>query len=108
MSVFSIWESRFPSKAAAEGRATTEAIWRDMQSYDGYLRHVIVEDLDDSGHLFVISEWESRRAADAVRDEYAGHENARRADSLAREPRRRTVARLLMGNANGNETPRVG
>jgi hypothetical protein len=55
MAVFSIWESRFPSDLAAEGRRATAAIWKDMLVFDGYLRHEIVEDLDDPGHLFVIS-----------------------------------------------------
>lgn len=45
MAVFSIWESQFPTCAVAEGRQVTEAIWQDMQSYAGYLRHAIVEDL---------------------------------------------------------------
>jgi quinol monooxygenase YgiN len=95
MAVFSIWESRFPSDVAAAGRSVTEAIWRDMLSYEGYLRHTIVEDLDDPGHLIVISEWTSRDAADRVREEYAGHENARRADELVAGPRRRMVGREL-------------
>ncbi len=86
MGVFSIWESRFPTEAATEGRAVTEAIWRDMPSFEGYLRHVVVQDLDDPGHLLVISEWESRAAADSVRDEYASQENARRAEALVSEP----------------------
>ena len=93
MSVFSIWESRFPVEAAAEGRQATAAIWHDMLEYDGYLRHVIVEDVDDPGHLFVLSEWESREAADRVRDQYAGHENAAWADRLVTQPRRRVVGR---------------
>jgi quinol monooxygenase YgiN len=91
VSVFSIWESRFPVEAAEEGRQATAAIWHDMLDYDGYLRHVIIEDVDDPGHLFVFSEWESREAADRVRDQYAGHENAARADRLVTEPRRRVV-----------------
>jgi quinol monooxygenase YgiN len=95
VSVFSIWESRFPADAADEGRRVTEAIWSDMTGFDGYLRHEIVGDLDEPGHLFVISEWESRAAADRTLVEYRGHENARRVDSLVSEPRRRTVAQAL-------------
>ena len=37
MTVYSIWESRFPADSANEGRVATEAIWRDMTHYDGYL-----------------------------------------------------------------------
>jgi heme-degrading monooxygenase HmoA len=73
----------------------TESIWEDMTNFDGYLRHTLLQDLDDPGHLFVVSEWESRALADKVRDQYAENENARRVDSLVAEPRRRTVARVL-------------
>jgi quinol monooxygenase YgiN len=95
MSVFSIWESRFSPERRAEGHQVTEAIWRDMQGYAGYLSHVIVEDLDDPGHLIVVSEWQTRQAADDVLAKYAGHENAKRANDLVAEPRRRTLARPI-------------
>ena len=90
MSVYSIWESRYSSERQAEGLAVTRAIWADMPQFDGFLDHEIVEDLDDPGHLFVISRWQSREAANAALS-YAAHPNARRADELVREPRRRTV-----------------
>jgi quinol monooxygenase YgiN len=95
MAVFSIWESRFPSDLAAEGRRATAAIWKDMLVFDGYLRHEIVEDLDDPGHLFVISEWASRAAADEARDDYRDNENAQRVDALVKEPRKRTLGRAV-------------
>jgi quinol monooxygenase YgiN len=95
MPVFSIWESRFPREHLERGRAVTEAIWQEMPAFAGYLRHAVVEDLDDPGHLFVISEWESREAADKVLADYAGNPNARLANELVSEPRRRTVGRRL-------------
>src|SRR5262245_51996797 len=66
MSVYSIWESQFPSEAAEEGISVTKAIWQDMLACDGYLGHELVEDLDQPGHLLVISRWASREAADAA------------------------------------------
>jgi heme-degrading monooxygenase HmoA len=66
-----------------------------LQDYEGYLRHRLVEGLDDPGHLIVVSEWASREMADRVREEYAGHENARRADALALAARKRTVGRAV-------------
>jgi heme-degrading monooxygenase HmoA len=92
MLVYSIWESRFPAASAEEGRAVTEAIWHDMQGCDGYLNHELVVDADDPGHLFVLSRWASREQADATLRLYADHPNARSADRLAAEPRRRTIA----------------
>jgi quinol monooxygenase YgiN len=95
MPVFSIWESRFPPEHVRRGREVTDAIWRDMPRHSGYLRHVLIEDLDDSGHLFVVSEWESREAADNVLADYADNPNARLANELVAEPRRRTLGRRL-------------
>lgn len=94
MSVYSIWESRFPREAAEDGIAVTKAIWRDMPSFDGYLEHELVQDLDEPGHLVVVSRWESREAADAAMS-YASHPNAQRAERLVSEPRRRTVGAAL-------------
>ena len=95
MPVFSIWESRFPPGQVEPGRAVTDAIWQEMPSFPGYRRHVLIEDVDDPGHLFVVSEWESREAADNVLIDYAGSPTARLANELAAEPRRRTVGRRL-------------
>jgi quinol monooxygenase YgiN len=66
LSVYSIWESRYPPNAAEQGLEVTRAIWADMRSFDGYLDHEIGRDLDDHGHLFVISEWRDREAAAAA------------------------------------------
>jgi quinol monooxygenase YgiN len=93
MPVFSIWESRFPPEHIERGREVTGVIWQEMQDFPGYLRHVLIEDLDEPGHLFVVSEWEGREAADKVLAEYASSPNARLANELVAEPRRRTVGR---------------
>ena len=64
-----------------------------MQDFPGYLRYVLIEDLDELGHLFVISGWEGREAAGKVLAQYASSPNARLANELVAEPRRRTVGR---------------
>lgn len=92
MSVYSIWESYFPPDAAEQGRRATERIWVDMRQLAGYLDHQLLEDLDDAGHVFVVSRWISRERADQVLVEYAGHPNAAEANRLAAQPRRRFVA----------------
>lgn len=94
MSVYSIWESEFPSDHREEGVEVTRAIWRDMPGFDGYLAHEIVEDLDQRGHLIVVSRWTSREAADAALS-YLSHPNAQRANTLAVGARKRTVARMI-------------
>lgn len=94
MSIYSIWESRFPPESAPEGIRITQAIWRDMLSFDGYLTHELVQDLDEDGHLMVVSQWASREAADAALS-YAAHPNATLVNALVSEPRRRVVAAAL-------------
>ena len=94
MSVYSIWESRFQAETAEEGISVTKEIWHDMLSFDGYLAHELIQDLDQPGHLIVISRWASREAADAAMS-YASHPNAKRADQLVSQPRRRTVGAPL-------------
>ena len=90
MTVYSIWESRFPAENTEEGIGVTQAIWRDMLSFDGYLAHEVIQDLDQPGHLFVVSRWASREAADAAMT-YTSHPNAERAEQLVSEHRRRTL-----------------
>jgi heme-degrading monooxygenase HmoA len=94
MGVYSIWESRFPAETVEDGISVTKAIWHDMLGFDGYLAHELIQDLDEPGHLIVISRWTSREAADAAMS-YVSHPNAQRADELVSEPRRRTVGAVL-------------
>jgi heme-degrading monooxygenase HmoA len=65
-----------------------------MPCFDGYLAHELIQDLDQPCHLIVISRWASREAADAAMS-YASHPNAKRADQLVSQPRRRTVGASL-------------
>ncbi len=95
MSVYSIWESNFPPRDAHRGRAITEAIWRDMTHFDGYLAHELIEDLDEPGHLLVVSQWTTRRHADEVLREYSSHPNARHANELVSRPRTRFVGHAV-------------
>ena len=95
MSVIVIWESHFSPTNAAVGLEVTQAIWHDMQAFDGYLGHELIQDADDAGHLLVVSSWRSREIADALRDSYATNPNAQKANALVETPRRRFVGRRV-------------
>ncbi len=97
MPIYAIWESRFPAPRAATGRAVTEAIWRDMTSFEGYLDHELLVDIDDPGHLVVVSQWASQEHADESLRLYADHPNARAVNNLVAEPRRRILAAAAGG-----------
>jgi heme-degrading monooxygenase HmoA len=92
MGVYSIWESQFPPEAATKGREVTERIWVDMLDFDGYLGHELLQDLDDPGHLLVVSRWDSRARADQALAQYRDNPNALEANRLVASPRRRFVA----------------
>jgi heme-degrading monooxygenase HmoA len=62
-----------------------------MTQFDGYVKHEVIEDLDDPGHLLVVSQWMTRQRADEVLREYATHPNAVRANELVSCPRTRFV-----------------
>ena len=99
MSVYSVWDSHFPPEETQEGRAITEAIWRDMIHFDGYLAHELIEDLDDPGHLLVVSQWTTRQRADEVLREYAGRFNAGPGWTFVSRPRTRFVGHAPPGAA---------
>lgn len=99
MGIYVIWESYFPAESASEGLRVTEDIWRDMLILEGYLGHELVRDLDDPGHLLVVSQWTTRQRADEVLVEYATHANARHVAQLVSEPRRRLICEALQHSA---------
>lgn len=70
-----------------------------MARFDGYVGHDLIEDLDDPGHLLVVSQWTTRKHADDVLCEYTGHPNARRANELVSRPRARFVGHALAAGA---------
>ena len=102
MPIYSVWESHFLPEAAEEGRRITEVIWRDMPQFEGYLAHELIEDLDDPGHLLVVSQWTTRERADEVLRQYANHPNARRANELVARPRTRFLGHAV---ADAGVTP---
>jgi heme-degrading monooxygenase HmoA len=95
MTVYAIWESYFPPEVTGEGQDVTERIWDDMTSCEGYLGHDLLQDVDDPGHLLVVSRWDNRERADRVLADYRDHPNAVEANRLVDRPRRRVVASRL-------------
>lgn len=92
MNVTVLWETRFAASSAEGGLEVTRKIWQDMRQFSGYVDHEIVRDLDDAGHVLVISHWTSREALETVKNRYSGHPNVLLANRLAAEPRRRWIA----------------
>ena len=84
--VIVVWETWLNSGDEAEGLGLTRQIWSDMQHFDGYISHQLLVDQDAPSHLLVVSQWQSREAADRSKEKYAGSETVRKLKPLlARE-----------------------
>lgn len=99
MSITVLWDARFRQQNAQAGQDVVKRIWDDMTGFAGYIDHEAIVDVGDSGHVVVVSHWSSREAADRALTEYRNHPNAVEANSLALEPRRRTVGATVHQSA---------
>ena len=89
--IFAVWETWLLAGAEEAGLALTRQIWADMHSFRGYLGHQLLHDLDSPGHLLVVSQWESRDAADRTLTAYRSAETVLRLGPLLSRPRSRWV-----------------
>ena len=79
--VIVVWDTSLSDGAEAEGLRLTRQIWSDMQHVDGYISHQLLVDEDAANHLLLVSQWQTREAADRSKDEYAGSEAGSEAGS---------------------------
>jgi quinol monooxygenase YgiN len=86
-----VWETWLKRGAEEEGLALTRRTWSDMTRFAGSVSHVILRDVDEKGHLLVVSEWTSREAADRTREAYATAEPVQLITPLLVKPRNRGV-----------------
>jgi hypothetical protein len=86
-----VWETWLKYGSEDDGLSLTHRIWTDMTRFQGYVSHLILRDEDEKGHLFVVSEWISRDAADSIRDQYADAEPVRLITPLLAKPRNRWI-----------------
>ena len=69
--VFVVWETWLKDGAEVEGLQVTRQIWSDMQQVEGYISHQLLVDEDAANHLLLVSQWQTREAADHSKDVYA-------------------------------------
>jgi quinol monooxygenase YgiN len=72
--VIVVWETWLKDGTEAEGLRLTRQIWSDMRHVDGYVSHQLLVDQDAANHLLLVSQWQTRLAADRIKDEYANSE----------------------------------
>lgn len=72
--VIIVWETWLKDGAEAEGLRLTRQIWSDMQLINGYILHHLLIDEDAANHLLLVSQWQTREAADRSKSEYAASE----------------------------------
>ncbi len=89
--VYVVWDTWLKAGGEDEGLDLTRRIWADMTHYPDYVSHLILKDQDERGHVLVVSEWKSREAADAIREQYSRSETVRLITPLLAKPRDRWV-----------------
>ncbi|WCK56312.1 antibiotic biosynthesis monooxygenase [Aneurinibacillus sp. Ricciae_BoGa-3] len=93
-----VWETWLQISKASEGLELTRRIWSDMKSFKGYCSHSMLVDQDNPAHILVVSQWESREAADRIRDEYADSQNVKLLAPLLEKERNRWVFDEVVNN----------
>lgn len=91
MHVTVVWSSQFLPEAKEDGLALTKQIWEDMRSFEGYLSHQILIDVNDPCHIIQLGVWESSTHADNVRDLYKNSPIIAKMTPLLKEPRERWI-----------------
>lgn len=86
-----VWDTWLKPGAEADGLRLTRQVWSDMQSFEGYLSHLILVDQDAPGHIIALARWRSREDADRVRRRYKDSESIRQLSPLLTRPRHRWV-----------------
>lgn len=85
-----VWDTWLKPGTEEEGLRLTRQVWSDMQSFDGYVSHQIVDE-DTPGHIIAFAKWRSRADADGVREKYKDSETIRQLIPLLARARDRWV-----------------
>lgn len=83
MSAASIFEFKFDADNATEGVKLATDVGTDMTKTVGYLRHEVVLDVTDSGHVSVITFWNEQAQGEAVLGKYINDAKIKTATDLA-------------------------
>lgn len=70
MAVSSVFDFHFPEDHADDGVDVAFSIGSDMTATEGCIRHDVVRDLSDSGHVAVITQWHEQAQGEAVLSTY--------------------------------------
>lgn len=70
MSAVSVFDFKFSAENAAEGVELATAVGADMPATNGYIRHEVIRDIADAGHVVVITFWHEQAQGEAVLSHY--------------------------------------
>lgn len=85
------WDTLLKKEYQTEGLEIVRTIWNDMKQFRGYIKHEILIDADNSGHIFIVSCWTNRELADQAVVDYANSDSVRLISPLLDRARKRTV-----------------
>src|SRR5689334_7900969 len=91
MAVTVVWDTWLKPGAEIEGLRLNRQVWSDMRSFDGYVSHQLLVDVDAPEHIIALGTWRERADADRVRDQYRDSETIRLLTPLLARPRERWI-----------------
>ena len=91
MPVTVVWDTWLKPESVAEGLRLTRQVWSDMRSFEGYVSHQLLIDVDNPAHIIALGTWQRREDADRVRDLYKDSETIRLLTPLLARPRERWI-----------------
>lgn len=83
MSAASIFEFKFSAENAVEGVKLATSVGTDMTKTVGYVRHEVVLDVADAGHVSVITFWDEQAQGETVLAGYINDAKIKSATDLA-------------------------
>lgn len=86
-----VWDTWLKQGEEAQGLELTRQIWQDMRSFEGYVSHQLLHDLDAPGHVLALGVWRSREDADRVREIYQNSPVIAQLLPLLQRPRQRWI-----------------
>lgn len=89
-----VWDTWLKAGEEEQGLELTRRIWQDMRSFEGYVSHQLLYDVDAPGHVIALGVWRSREDADRIREIYKDSDVIAQLLPLLQRPRERWITEV--------------
>lgn len=89
-----VWDTWLKAGEEEQGLELTRRIWQDMRSFEGYVSHQLLYDVDAPSHVIALGVWRSREDADRIREIYKDSDVIAQLLPLLLRPRERWITEV--------------